>query len=120
MRGGLSGRHWRSHAINEHAEHPLGVVKAECGHLLMMVTALREKPFGKPCQARAALRFDRAMTKIPERIRPPRGGDGELDGGGPNPQAWVTDVGDRGHRRMMSSSAQIGPCAERDAQISSP
>ncbi|MGH3865201.1 MAG: hypothetical protein ACRDQ4_03520 [Pseudonocardiaceae bacterium] len=40
MRWGLSVLDWRSHAINEHTEHPLGVLKAECGHLLMMVTTL--------------------------------------------------------------------------------
>jgi hypothetical protein len=34
MKWGLSVLDWRSHAINEHTEHPIGVFKAECGHLL--------------------------------------------------------------------------------------
>ncbi len=86
VKWGLSVLDWRSHAINEHAKHPLGVFKAECGHLLMMVTTLREKPFGEVC---AALRFDRAMTEVPGRIRPPRSGDNE-----PDPPVLVTDHAD--------------------------
>jgi hypothetical protein len=35
-------------AIDERAEHPIGVLKAEYGHLLMMVTVLHEKPDGDP------------------------------------------------------------------------
>ena len=31
MRWELSVLDWRSHAINEVGEHPLGVLKAECG-----------------------------------------------------------------------------------------
>ena len=51
MKWSLSVLDWRNHAINEQAEHPLGVLRAECGHLLMMVTTLREKPSGVPCEA---------------------------------------------------------------------
>lgn len=40
---------WRSHAIDERADHPIGVFKAECGHLLMMVVALEDRPNGKAC-----------------------------------------------------------------------
>jgi hypothetical protein len=54
---------FHSHAINEHAEHPLGVLRAECGHLLMMVTTLHEKPSAVRCEACAALRFDHAMAE---------------------------------------------------------
>ncbi|MGH3755517.1 MAG: hypothetical protein ACRDRP_23045, partial [Pseudonocardiaceae bacterium] len=50
MKWGLSVLDWRSHAINEHADHPIGVFKAECGHLLMMTTPLRDEPGGAPCQ----------------------------------------------------------------------
>ncbi len=67
MRWGLSVLDWRSHAINEVGEHPLGVRKAECGHLLMMVTTLHEKPSGVPRGACAALRFDHAMARFPGR-----------------------------------------------------
>ena len=76
MRWGLSVLDWRSHASNEPAEHPIGVLRAECGHLLIMVTTLHEKPYGDPCEACAALRFDRAMAEVPGRRRPPRSGDG--------------------------------------------
>ena len=77
MRWGLSVLDWRSHASNEPAEHPIGVLRAECGHLLIMVTTLPEKPYRDPCEACAALRFDRAMAEVPGRRRPPRSGDGE-------------------------------------------
>lgn len=87
MKWGLSVLDWRSHAINEHADHPIGVLKAECGHLLMMVTTLHEKPFRIPCEACAALRFDHAMAEIPGRIHPPRSGDDEPDDDEPDPQA---------------------------------
>jgi hypothetical protein len=58
MRWGLSVLDWRSHAINEVGEQPIGVLKAECGHLLMMVTTLHEKPSGVPREGmrRAAVR----------------------------------------------------------------
>jgi hypothetical protein len=45
MKWGLSMLDWRSHAINGRAEHPIGVLRAECGRLLVMVTALHEKPY---------------------------------------------------------------------------
>jgi hypothetical protein len=120
MRWGLSVLDWRSHAINEVGEHPLGVLKAECGHLLMMVTTLHEKPSGVPREACAALRFDHAMAEVPGQIHPPRSGDHEPDEDEPDPQAWVTYVGDRGHRRVMSNPAPIGPCPDGDAQIGAP
>ncbi len=115
MRWGLSVLDWRSHAINEHAEHPIGVLRAECGHLLMMVTTLHEKPYGDPCEACAALRFDRAMVEVPGRSRPPRSGDGEPDDGEPDPPPWAVYVSDCGHRRVMSNPAHIGPCPDCDA-----
>jgi hypothetical protein len=37
LKWGLLGLGWRSHLINEHEIHPVGVYRAECGHLLMMV-----------------------------------------------------------------------------------
>jgi hypothetical protein len=51
IKWGLSVLDWRSHAVDECGDHPIGVYKAECGHLLMMVTALLEMPYGKRCQA---------------------------------------------------------------------
>ena len=55
IRWGLSILDWRSHAIDERGYHPVGVFKAECGHLLMMVTTLRAAPFGTQCQECAAV-----------------------------------------------------------------
>jgi hypothetical protein len=51
----LSILDWRDHAIDERRDHPIGVFKAECGHLLMMVTTLRAAPSGTPCQECAAV-----------------------------------------------------------------
>jgi hypothetical protein len=47
----LSVLDWRDHAINENQDHPIGVLKAECGHLLMLVTPLRETSCGTKCEA---------------------------------------------------------------------
>ncbi len=38
-------------------DHPIGVLNAECGHLLMMVTTLHEAP----CDACAAQQLDSAV-----------------------------------------------------------
>lgn len=51
IRWGLSFLDWRSHAIDERRIHPIGVYKAECDHLLMMVVVLEDRPNGKPCPA---------------------------------------------------------------------
>ncbi|MGH3833943.1 MAG: hypothetical protein ACRDRS_26470, partial [Pseudonocardiaceae bacterium] len=51
LRWGLSVLDWLTHAIDERRDHPLGVLTARCGHRLMMVTPLREAPFGTPCRA---------------------------------------------------------------------
>jgi hypothetical protein len=67
---------WRSHAINELAEHPIGVLKAECGHMLVISSA-------SP--------WIRSSTSTPwSRSTPPCGGRGALPsrrtaayGGGP-------------------------------------
>jgi hypothetical protein len=114
IKWGLSVRDRRNHAINEQAEHPIGVLRAECGHLLMMVTTLHEKPSGDPCEACAALRFDHAMAEAPGRIHPPRSSDDEPDDDEPDSQAWITYVGDRGHHRVMINPAHIGPCPDCD------
>ncbi|HZA16714.1 MAG TPA: hypothetical protein VE645_07430 [Pseudonocardiaceae bacterium] len=60
IRWGLSVLDWQSHAINERAYHPVGVFKAECGHLLMMVTALSDRPNGKPCEDCAERQYNQA------------------------------------------------------------
>ena len=46
IRWGLSVLDWHSHAIDEWGDHPIGVFKAECGHLLMVVTTLHDRPTG--------------------------------------------------------------------------
>ena len=56
-RWGLSPLDWRSHVIDDRRDHPIGVLKAECGHLLMMVTTLHEAP----CDACAAQQLDSAV-----------------------------------------------------------
>jgi len=45
----LSILDWRSHAIDERRYHRVGVFKAECGHLLMMVVQLHDEPYGEAC-----------------------------------------------------------------------
>lgn len=50
IRWGLSILDWRSHAIDERADHPIGVYRAQCGHVLMMVTELFDRPNGALCQ----------------------------------------------------------------------
>ncbi|MDQ4092310.1 MAG: hypothetical protein M3143_02505 [Actinomycetota bacterium] len=55
MKWGLSVLDCRDHAIDERRDHPIGVFKAECGHLLMMVTALRAAPSGTQCEACTAV-----------------------------------------------------------------
>ncbi len=60
IRWGLSVLDWRSHAIDERRHHPTGVYVAECGHSLMMVTKLHDRPNGRPCEACAALQLARA------------------------------------------------------------
>ncbi|MGH3815073.1 MAG: hypothetical protein ACRDUV_21950 [Pseudonocardiaceae bacterium] len=62
IKWGLSVLDWRDHAINERRMHPIGVYKAECGHLLMMVTTLHETPYGKACEACAGQQFARAVS----------------------------------------------------------
>jgi hypothetical protein len=56
VKWGLSPLDWRSHAVDEWADHPIGVYRAQCGHLLMMVTALLKMPYGKRCEACAVAR----------------------------------------------------------------
>ena len=69
IRWGLSVLDWHSHAIDERGDHPIGVFKAECGHLLMVVTTLHDRPNGKPCEACAAQQFVRAVKDDPDQIR---------------------------------------------------
>jgi hypothetical protein len=51
MKWGLSVLDWHSHAIDERGDHPIGVFKAECGHLLMVVTTLHDEPPGRICMS---------------------------------------------------------------------
>jgi hypothetical protein len=50
MKWGMSPLDWRCHAINEHRDHPNGVLIAECGHRLMIVTNLYDHSYGEPCK----------------------------------------------------------------------
>ena len=43
VKWGLSPLDWRSHAIDEGGDHPIGVLIAECGHRLMIVTSLHDR-----------------------------------------------------------------------------
>jgi hypothetical protein len=63
VRWGLSVLDFGWHAIDERRDHPIGVYKAECGHRLMMVTALHDTPSGPPCQGCAAQQFDHAVKE---------------------------------------------------------
>lgn len=38
------------HAINNQRNHPLGVFKADCGHLLPIVAPMTDEPYGRLCQ----------------------------------------------------------------------
>jgi hypothetical protein len=51
MKWGLSVLDWHHHAVDDRADHPVGVYKALCGHLLMMVTPLHTELYGRPCEA---------------------------------------------------------------------
>ncbi|MGH3921500.1 MAG: hypothetical protein ACRDTT_01265 [Pseudonocardiaceae bacterium] len=60
----------RSHTIDDRAIHPKGVYKAECGHLLMMVTTLHEQPYSKPCAACAGTQLEAARAAAALRLVP--------------------------------------------------
>lgn len=49
MSWGLSILDFQAHAIDLLADHPVGVYRARCGHLLMVVTELCEQPSGRAC-----------------------------------------------------------------------
>jgi hypothetical protein len=51
LRWGLSVLDWQAHAVDPAADHPIGVYRARCGHLLMVVTELHERPPGAVCAA---------------------------------------------------------------------
>lgn len=40
----------RFHAIDELADHPAGRYRAECGHVLLALTLLRDIPLGATCE----------------------------------------------------------------------
>lgn len=82
IKWGLSVLDWRDHAINESQDHPIGVLKAECGHLLMLVTPLRETSCGT--------KYERAHSQSP-------GTPSERPAGGESPP-WITE------RMQMTSS----------------
>ncbi|MGH3813285.1 MAG: hypothetical protein ACRDUV_12630 [Pseudonocardiaceae bacterium] len=65
MKWGLSVLDFRSHAIDDRADHPCGgVYRAECGHLLMRLTTLHEQPCGKPCAACAGTQLEVARAAL--------------------------------------------------------
>lgn len=50
LKWGLSPLDWCHHAIDVHADHPVGVLIARCGHRLLIVTALdADRPGGQVC-----------------------------------------------------------------------
>ncbi|MGH4008292.1 MAG: hypothetical protein ACRDTH_09110 [Pseudonocardiaceae bacterium] len=70
VKWGLSVLDFHRHAIDDRKRHPSGCYKAECGHLLMMVTSLHEEPYGRLCGACAAIQAGRAVTRH-DSDRPP-------------------------------------------------
>jgi hypothetical protein len=62
MKWALSRLDWRSHAIDEQRDHPIGALIAECGHRLVVISSLHDQPNGRPCEACAAQQFGRAAT----------------------------------------------------------
>jgi hypothetical protein len=68
-RWGLSILDWRSHVIDRRRYHPVGVYRAECGHLLMMVVQLHEQPYGRVCEACAAQQYVRPVKDDPDQVR---------------------------------------------------
>ncbi len=65
MKWGLSVLDFQQHAIDENHKHPTGVFVAECGHLLMMTTPLRDEPGGAPCETCAGLQYFHAARAAP-------------------------------------------------------
>ncbi|MGH4007380.1 MAG: hypothetical protein ACRDTH_04300 [Pseudonocardiaceae bacterium] len=63
IKWGLPVLDFHRHAIDDRARHPSGCLKAECGHLLMMVTPLGDEPYGRLCPACAAIQAARAVTR---------------------------------------------------------
>lgn len=43
-------------------DHPIGVYRAQCGHTLIMVVTLHDRPYGTACEACAGQQFARAST----------------------------------------------------------
>jgi hypothetical protein len=73
IRWGLWVLDWRSHAIDICRDHPGGVYRAQCGHLLLGVVPLWERPVAAPCPTCATLQlelvqaaFDRAAAALGE------------------------------------------------------
>ena len=54
----LSVDDWHSHAIDERAEHPTGMYRAGCGHLLQTVVTLHDEPLGLPCPVCSTLQLE--------------------------------------------------------------
>jgi hypothetical protein len=64
IKWGLSVLDRCSHAIDEHRDHPIGAPVAECGHLMILATALHEGPNGRPCEACATKQFEIAQAAL--------------------------------------------------------
>jgi hypothetical protein len=47
MKWGLSPLDWRSHAINERADHPSGVLIADCDHRPMIIATPAQRTRGE-------------------------------------------------------------------------
>lgn len=55
---------WRSHAIERCRDHPSGVNRAQCGHLLLGVVALQERPVAAPCPTCATLQLELVQAAL--------------------------------------------------------
>jgi hypothetical protein len=64
IRWGLSVLDWRSHAIDICRDHPGGVYRAQCGHLLLRVVPLWERPVSAPCPTCATLQLELVQAAL--------------------------------------------------------
>ena len=60
IKWGRSVLDFQWHAVDERADHPIGVFEADCGHFMLMVTTLHETLPGRACEKCAAIQVARA------------------------------------------------------------
>ncbi len=64
IRCGLSVLDWRSHAIDICRDHPRGLYRAQCGHQLLGVVALQERPVAAPCPTCTTLQLELVQAAL--------------------------------------------------------